>query len=271
MFSKEELIKKINEAEAIVIGAGAGLSAAAGFEYGGKTFLDNFQYMHEKYGYNDMYTAGFHPFDTLEEMWGYWAKMIYLNRYKDNGKALYKRLFSMVKDKNYFVITTNVDHEFQKAGFDKKRLFYMQGDYGLFQCSRACHDKTYDNEDLVKEMIKKTINYRIPSSLIPRCPKCNAPMTTNLRCDDLFVQDKGWYEAKKRYDCFLNENKHKKVLFLELGVGYSTPVWIKYPFIEMTFKNKKATYICIDKGYINIPSVIKKQSIAINEPIQNLI
>ena len=270
-YMKEKLIELLNNADAIVIGTGAGLSSAAGFEYGGETFLKNFQYMHDLYGYNDMYSAGFHSFTSLEEKWAYWAKMIYLNRYVDNGKELYKRLFQLVKDKNYFVITTNVDHQFQKAGFDKQRLFYMQGDYGLFQCSKACHNKTYDNEEIIKEMIAHTENHKIPSYLIPRCPVCGAPMTTNLRCDDLFVQDEGCYKAKRRYEAFIQENKNKKIVFLELGVGYSTPVWIKYPFMRMTLANPNATYICVDKGYIYIPDEIKNQAIAIQADIQDVI
>lgn len=212
-YMKEKLIELLNNVDAILIGAGAGLSSAAGFEYGGETFLKNFQYMHDLYGYNDMYSAGFHSFTSLEEKWAYWAKMIDLNRYVDYGKELYKRLFQLVKDKNYFVITTNVDHQFQKAGFDKQRLFYMQGDYGLFQCSKACHSKTYDNEEIIKEMIAHTESHKIPTSLIPRCPVCGAPMTTNLRCDDLFVQDEGWYKAKRRYEAFIQENKNKKLSF----------------------------------------------------------
>lgn len=267
----ENIKKLIDEADAILIGAGAGLSTAAGFEYGGDFFLEHFKYMHDMYGYTDMYSAGFHHFASLEEKWAYWSKMILLNRYSDDGKELYKRLLNLVKDKNYFVITTNVDHQFQKAGFDKKRLFYMQGDYGLFQCSHACHKKTYDNEEIVKEMVKQTHNHKIPSFLVPKCPVCGEPMTTNLRCDNLFVEDEGWHKAKKRYDQFVKENKDKKILLLELGVGFSTPVWIKYPFIEMTLDNPKATYVCIDNGIIYIPKEIESQSIAIKEAIQNVI
>lgn len=261
----DKIRRLLDEADAIVIGAGAGLSMAAGFEYGGKTFMDNFRYMYDEYGYQDMYSAGFHEFDTLEEKWAYWAKMIFLNRYNDDGKELYRRLYELVKDKNYFVITTNVDHQFQKVGFDKKRLFYMQGDYGLFQCGRACHDKTYDNKEIVLEMIKQTKNHRIPSYLVPRCPVCNAPMTTNLRCDQYFVQDKGWYDAKERYESFLKENKNKKVVFLELGVGFSTPVWIKYPFIKMSLENKKATYICVNATEAFVPPELKGRSIALSD------
>lgn len=271
MFTKEELVKLIAESDAVVIGAGSGLSAAAGFNYGGSVFMDNFKYMYDEYGYSDMYSAGFHDFDTLEEKWGYWAKMIYLNRYSDTGKNLYKRLYYLVKDSNYFVITTNVDHQFQKSGFDKKRLFYMQGDYGLFQCSKPCCNKTYDNKDSIIEMVNNIKNNRIPTSLIPRCPNCGRPMDTNLRCDDTFVEDSGFYEAQKRYIDFINENKNKKILFLELGVGYSTPVWIKYPFMRLTLKNPNAKYVSIDLSASIIPKEISKQSIMIIDDINNII
>lgn len=265
-----KLKELIDNAEAIVIGAGAGLSAAAGFEYGGKTFLENFKYMHDKYGYNDMYSAGFHHFDTLEEKWAYWAKMIYLNRYRNGALDLYKRLFKIVKDKNYFVITTNVDHQFQLAGFDKSRLFYMQGDYGLFQCSEPCHNQTYDNKYQVLEMIKNIKENKIPSSLIPRCPICGKPMETNLRCDDTFVEDEGWHLAKKRYENFIKENMNKKILYLELGVGYSTPVWIKYPFMQNTYRNIHARYVCVDKNYTYIPEEIKNRSLVYKCDINDL-
>lgn len=257
-------IKEIlDNADAIVVGAGAGLSTAAGFEYGGRTFMDNFKYMYDEYGYQDMYSAGFHDFETLEEKWAYWAKMIFLTRYNDDGKPLYRQLYELVKDKNYFVITTNVDHQFQKTGFDKNRLFYMQGDYGLFQCSNACHNKTYDNKEIVLQMIKETKKNRIPSYLVPLCPVCHSPMTTNLRCDQYFVEDEGWHKAKDRYDSFLQKYKDKQIVFLEIGVGFSTPVWIKYPFMKMTYANKKALYICVNDTKQYIPDEIKKQSLII--------
>lgn len=261
----------IDEYDNIVIGAGAGLSSASGFQYGGKTFMDNFYYMYQKYGYQDMYSAGFHDFSSLEEFWGFWAKYIYLNRYESGPKELYKRLFELVKNKNYFVITTNVDHQFQLSGFDKKRLFYMQGDYGLLQCSNKCHNKTYDNKDLIYKMLKETKDNKIPSYLVPKCPICGSPMTTNLRCDEYFVEDDGWFRAKERYVNYLNKYKDKKILFLELGVGYSTPVWIKYPFIKMTYNNKDAKYIVIDTGYQEIPKEIENQTIFINDDINKII
>lgn len=268
MSIKENLIKLINEADAIVIGAGAGLSTAAGFEYGGEFFKKHFPEMY-KLGYKEMYSAGFHHFDTLEEKWGYWSKHIFYSRYQ-GVKELYKDLLSIVKNKNYFVITTNVDHQFQLAGFDKNRLFYMQGDYGLFQCSVPCHKKTYDNEEMVFKMIKSINDNKIPSHLIPKCPICGKPMDTNLRCDDTFVEDTGWNQAKRRYEKFISDNKDKNIIYLELGVGYSTPVWIKYPFMKLTYMNPSAKYIVIDNGYINIPKEIEKQTTIINDDIKTI-
>lgn len=261
----------INEADAIIIGAGAGLSTAAGFEYGGDYFLENFQDINQKYGYTDMYQAGFHPFKTSEEKWGYWCRFIYLQRYKEGAKPLYKKLYEMVKDKNYFVITTNVDHQFQLSGFSKERLFYTQGDYGLFQCSKPCHKKTYDNKQQIIEMLHSLKDGLIPSSLIPRCPVCGEEMTTNLRSDDKFVEDEGWIKAAQRYESFLNANKDKKVLFLELGVGYNTPSIIKYPFMSMTYNFKDAFYVCINKGFNRVPKEIEEKSIVLDVDINLLV
>ncbi len=266
----KKLIELINHVDAILIGAGSGLSTSAGFEYGGDSFLKHFKYMNEKYGYTDMYSAGFHKFRSSEERWGYWSKFIYLNRYQ-GVKKLYKDLLELVKDKNYFVITTNVDHQFQLAGFDKKRLFYTQGDYRLFQCSKPCHKKTYDNEKIVMEMVKKQKDGLIPSSLIPKCPICGKEMTTNLRCDDSFVEDEGWKEASIRYLNFLKDINGKKVLFLEIGVGFNTPGIIKYPFWEMTYQNKNSQYVCINKGQIYVPKEIENRSFMLDEDIAKVI
>jgi len=267
----QRIAKIINSADAIIIGAGAGLSTSAGYTYAGKRFLKNFKYMHDKYGYNDMFSAGFHNFSTLEEYWGYWSKFIYLNRYSDDGLPLYKDLYQLLKDKNYFVLTTNVDHQFQKVGFSKDRLFYSQGDYGLFQCSLPCHNKTYDNEKEIKEMVNNQIDHQISSSLIPICPYCGKPMTMNLRSDNTFVEDESWYKAKDNYIRFIRENQDKKIAYLELGVGFNTPVIIKYPFWELTNKNSKATYISINLNENYAPKEIEKQSILINEDIKEVI
>lgn len=259
-----QLAEKISSADAVIIGAGAGLSTSAGLTYSGERFDKYFTDFKEKYGFTDMYYGGFYPYKTLEEYWAYWSRYIYINRYTDAPKTVYTDLLSIVTDKDYFVITTNVDHQFQKAGFDKKRLFYTQGDYGLFQCSKPCCNKTYDNESIVKEMIERQKDMKIPTELIPKCPVCGAPMTMNLRADDTFVQDEGWYAASGRYSDFLRRHKNLNVLYLELGVGNNTPVIIKYPFWKMTAENKNAFYACINFGEAVCPEQIKKQSVCLN-------
>ena len=218
-----------------------------------------------------MYKGGFYAYSSPEEHWAYWSRNILINRYQDAPKPVYEELYNLVKDKDYFVITTNVDHCFQKAGFDKRRLFYTQGDYGLFQCSVPCHDKTYDNEELIRRMVAEQKDMKIPSELLPRCPVCGKPMTMNLRCDDTFVQDGGWYEACDRYEKFIERHKDKRVVYLELGVGGNTPVIIKYPFWRLTNQNPKATYVCINFGEAMCPPQIEDRSICINEDIGKVI
>ena len=267
----ERLKNEIETADAILIGAGAGLSTAAGFTYSGERFEKYFSDFIEKYNVRDMYSGGFYPFESLEEHWAYWSRYIYINRYMDVDNGVYKRLFELVEDKDYFVLTTNVDHQFQKAGFDKHRLFYTQGDYGLFQCSEPCCQETYDNEECVKDMLEFQEDMRVPTELIPRCPKCGKPMTMNLRSDNTFVQDKGWYRAADRYAEFLRRHENLHILFLELGVGYNTPGIIKYPFWQMTAKNPKAVYACLNFGEAVCPKEIASQSICINSEIQKII
>ena len=271
-WDKVKLIRTaINNADAVVIGAGAGLSAAAGFSYTGKRFEDNFGDFIEKYGFRDMYSAGFYPFESLEEYWAYWSRYIFINRYQNPLGDVYDRLLELVKDKNYFVLTTNVDHCFQKAGFDKNRLFYTQGDYGLWQCSVPCHSKTYDNEDIVRKMVSEQKDMKIPTWLIPRCPVCGAPMTMNLRVDDTFVEDEGWHEAYKRYMEFIKKCQKKRTLYLELGVGGNTPAIIKYPFWQMTYQNPEAFYACVNYGEAYAPKEIMERSICIDGDIGNLL
>ena len=270
-FEINRLKNEIKTADAIVIGAGAGLSTAAGFTYNGERFEKYFSDFIEKYNFRDMYSGGFYPFASLEEHWAYWSRYIYINRYMNVDNGVYKRLFELVKDKDYFVLTTNVDHQFQKAGFDKHRLFYTQGDYGLFQCSEPCCQETYDNEECVKDMLEFQENMRIPTELIPRCPKCGKLMTMNLRSDNTFVQDDGWYRAAERYEEFLRRHENLHILFLELGVGYNTPAIIKYPFWQMTVKNPKAVYACLNFGEAFCPEQIKSQAICINTDIKALI
>ena len=254
-----------------MIGAGAGFSTAAGLTYTGDRFYKYFSDFNRKYGITDIYSGGFYPYQTLEEYWAWWSRHIYYNRYDLKAGKPYTDLLELVKAKDYFVLTTNVDHQFQLAGFDKKRLFYTQGDYGLWQCSKACHDKTYDNEDAVRKMLAQQQDMKIPSELIPKCPVCGAPMTMNLRSDDLFVQDDGWYRAADRYEDFVRRHKNLKILFIELGVGANTPAIIKYPFWQMTARNPKTVYACINQGEAFCPKQIEHQSICIDADIAKVL
>lgn len=263
----DKLKNEIKTADAVLIGAGAGLSTSAGLTYGGKRFMKYFSDFHKKYGINDIYSGGFYPYETLEEYWAWWSRHIYYNRYDTDAGKVYLDILKLVEDKDYFVLTTNVDHQFQLACFDKKRLFYTQGDYGLWQCAKPCHQKTYDNEEAVRKMLVQQKNMRIPTELIPHCPKCGRPMTMNLRCDDTFVQDKGWYAAANRYKEFLGRYRNSHILFLELGVGMNTPVIIKYPFWQMTSENPNAVYCSINLSESICPTEIKAQSICISDDI----
>lgn len=261
----------LDEADALVIGAGAGFSTSAGFTYDGERFRKYFADFEAKYGFHDMYSGGFYPYATPEEHWAYWSRYILINRYTDAPKPVYEELFRLVRDKDCFVITTNVDHCFQKASFDKKRLFYTQGDYGLFQCSEPCCQETWDNEAVIRQMVAGQKNMKIPSELIPRCPHCGKPLTMNLRSDDRFVEDEGWHAAAGRYANFLRTREGQKILFLELGVGYNTPVIIKYPFWQMTAKNPRATYACINRGEVFCPAEIADRAVCIDGDIGDIL
>lgn len=266
-----DIARALDTADAVLIGAGSGLSTSAGFTYTGERFEQYFGDFIQQYGFPDMYSGGFYPFDTLEEHWAYWSRYIYINRYLDPPKPVYKNLLNLVQNKDYFVLTTNVDHCFQKAGFDKQRLFYTQGDYGLWQCSKPCHQKTYDNESMVKKMFAEQKDRKIPRELVPRCPICGAPMSMNLRADNTFVEDEGWHAAAGRYEEFLHCHEGKHILFLELGVGGNTPVIIKYPFWRMTYQNSKATYACINLSEACCPKEIQTQAICIDGDIGEIL
>lgn len=280
-----EAVKKIiSDADGVIIGAGAGLSTSAGFVYSGERFEHYFSDFAKAYHFSDMYSGGFYPYKTLEEYWAYWSRYIYINRYMNAPKPVYEMLHKLVGDKDYFVLTTNVDHCFQKAGFDKKRLFYTQGDYGLFQCSKPCCQKTYDNEESIRKMVLSqgyqiaedgtltlpdgvSPKMTVPSKLVLHCPNCGRPMSMNLRADGTFVQDEGWDQAAERYSEFLRRHERLKMVFLELGTGFNTPGIIKYPFWQMTAQNPNATYVSINLGEAFAPDEIQKRSICINEDI----
>ena len=259
--------EKLDAADAVVLGAGSGLSTAAGLTYTGERFHKNFAEFIDKYGMTDMYSAGFYPFSTQEEKWAYWSGHIYYNRYDLKPSPLYMKLLDCVSDKNYFVLTTNVDHQFQLAGFPQERIFATQGDYGLFQCAKACHKKLYDNEAQVRTMMAHEKDCKIPSDLVPKCPVCGGDMEVHLRCDGYFVEDEAWHRAAKNYEDFINKNKMKKLLFIELGVGMNTPGIIKYPFWQMTAKYPNAFYVCLNKGQAWIPDGLKDKSVCIDGDI----
>ena len=263
----KQLGKELEMADAVLVGAGAGLSASAGLSYSGERFTRYFRDFHKKYGIADMYEGGFYPFATQEEYWAWWSRQILINRYDVPTGKLYLDLLELLRGRNYFVLTTNVDHQFQLAGFDKERLFYTQGDYGLWQCSQPCQAVTYDNEWAVRRMLIEQQNMRIPSTLIPYCPNCGRPLTMNLRCDDRFVEDAGWQQAHRRYEDFLWQHRNCRTVFLELGVGGNTPVIIKYPFWRLTKANPQANYICINIQESFSPREIAKQSLCITGDI----
>ena len=282
------LRQELDTADAVVIGAGSGLSTSAGFTYTGQRFQKYFGDFIAKYHFADMYSGGFYPFDSLEEHWAYWSRYIYINRYMDPPKPVYQDLFQLVQGKDYFVLTTNVDHCFQKAGFDKQRLFYTQGDYGLWQCSRPCHQKTYDNGEIIRQMVEAqgfvigpesalelpegaVPRMTVPAGLVPHCPVCGAPMSMNLRADDTFVEDNGWHAAARRYEDFIRRHEGENILFLELGVGGNTPVIIKYPFWRMTWQNPRAAYACINLTEAYCPKEIAKRAICIEGDIGSIL
>ena len=263
----EQVRRALHEADAVVIGAGSGLSTSAGLTYSGPRFQEHFGDFIQKYKIQDMYSGGFYPFETLEEHWAWWSRHILINRYEKAPKPVYEELLKLVHDQDYFVLTTNVDHQFQLAGFDKGRLFYTQGDYGLWQCSEPCCQKTWDNEETVRRMVAEQRDMRVPTELVPHCPVCGRPMTMNLRCDNTFVQDEGWYAAYSRYEDFLRRHKGAKVVYLELGVGGNTPVIIKYPFWKMTYQNANAFYICINLSEACCPKEIQRRAVCINKDV----
>ena len=281
MEDKIRILKEmIREADGVLIGAGAGLSTAAGFVYSGARFERYFGDFGRKYGFSDMYSGGFYPYGTREEFWAYWSRYIWVNRYMDAPGSAYRDLLSAVKDKDIFVLTTNVDHCFQKAGFDKRRLFYTQGDYGLFQCTKPCCRKTWDNRDAVLAMVRaqgfeigpggelilpegRKAATAVPAELLPKCPVCGRPLTMNLRSDEKFVEDEGWRKAAEAYESWCAAHRGKRLVCLEIGVGYNTPGIIKYNFWRQVYGNPEATYVCLNMEEEPVPEEIRARSVVI--------
>lgn len=272
IFQKEpyvEQIKKaaeiLNEADYILIGAGAGLSAAAGLTYSGKRFTDNFPEFIEKYGMTDMYSGGFYPFPGEEARWGYWSKHVYVNRIEPEALPLYKQLYELVKVKKYFVLTTNADHQFYKSGFGEDKIFATQGDYGLIQCQRGCHNKTYDDIAMMNQMNQARKDCLVPSYMVPRCPVCGGPMTMNLRCDQYFVEDEQWHNAERCFVDFLEECCDEKVALLELGIGFNTPMIIRFPFEKLVREKQNMKLIRLNLDEAIVPESFGDRAIGINE------
>ena len=260
----------INNADYILIGTGAGLSTAAGLEYSGESFQRDYKEFIEKYHFEDLYTASFYPFSSQEEKWAFWARLIKLNRFGEPLK-LYQELLELVKDKKYFVITTNVDGQFETAGFDKEKIFAVQGDYRFLQCENACHNKLYDNKEMVEEWLKHTENLKIPKQLVPKCPVCGGNMEMNLRKDANFVQDENWYKQAQKYDEFLDRIEDKNVVLLEMGVGFNTPGIIRFPFEQMTYQHLKTTFIRMNKDYPRVRQEIQSKAISFDEDINKIL
>lgn len=256
--------KAIREAEYILIGAGAGLSAAAGLTYGGKRFTDNFPEFIQKYGMTDMYSAGFYPFPSEEARWGYWSKHVFVNRIEPEALELYRILYELVKDKPYFVLTTNADHQFYKAGFGEEHIFATQGDYGYIQCMRGCHKKVYDDEKMMLQMNQARKDCLVPSYMVPKCPVCGGPMNMNLRCDHYFVEDDAWHQAEENFGSFLEECENKKTVLLELGIGFNTPTIVRFPFEHLAAKKKNMTLIRLNRDEAIVPESLGERAIGIN-------
>ena len=266
-------IKKwLDDADAIIIGAGAGLSNAAGIHYSGEKFEHDFKDYIKKYDFKDLYTSSFYPFNTEEEKWAYWAKHIYYSYYERKNTKLYQALFNLVKNKDYFIITTNVDGQFLNNGFLKDKIFEVQGSYSKLQCSKPCHNKLYYNEEIVHEMLDNIdADLKIPSALVPKCPVCGENMSVNLRCDDTFVEDDNWNNMQKNYDDFLRNFANKKILLLEFGIGFNTPGIIRFPFEKMTYMHDNFHLIRFNDKYPEVPNEIKDRSISVSDSISEVI
>lgn len=267
----ERLAEALDAADAVLVGAGAGLSCAAGLTYGGKRFLRHFADFHAAYGIRDMYAGGFYPYPTREEFWAWWSRHILVNRYDAPVGEPYRDLVHLLEGRDYFALTTNVDHQFQRAGIDCARLFYTQGDYGLWQCSKPCRPLTYGNEEAVRRMAAEQRNMRVPRELLPRCPVCGAPMAMNLRIDATFVEDEGWHAAQARYEAFVRPHGDARIVLLELGVGANTPGIVKYPFWQMALRNPHAVYACVNRGEAYAPRELGERALCIDGDLADVL
>ncbi len=264
--------EKLDQADAIVIGAGAGLSAAAGLDYSGPEFKKEFADYIDKYKFPDLYSSSFYDFPTEEERWARWARHIDYARFRPDAFPLYRELLELVKDRNYFVITTNVDVQFRKAGFDPEKIFEVQGDYGLMQCAVGCHPKVYSDKETVENILHHSHDLTVDSAYVPVCPVCGGNMDVHVRKNQFFVQDENWDKAAERYEKFMAHYADKgSVVLLELGIGFNTPAIIRYPFEQITYRNPKATLIRLNSDYPHGPKETAARTISFTENMEKVI
>lgn len=268
----ELLIELVDEAEAIVIGIGAGMSAAAGFTYVGKRFTDAFPDFISKYRFFDMLQASLFEYEDLQEYWAFQSRFSLLNFFDQPVGQAYLNLRKIIKGKNYHIITTNADNAFYAAEYDMDKVFRIQGEYGLWQCVNHCHQQTYQNEALIREMVEKQSHMKVPKELVPYCPKCGAPLEVNKRTIEKgMVEDSHFHEQKHRYEQFINDNNGKKVLYLEIGVGHTTPQLIKQPFQQMTEDNEQALFVTMNQKDYFIPRNIRSRTIRLDKDIAEIL
>lgn len=271
MDALERVSAALAKTPAVLIGGGAGLSAAAGIDYSGDAFRRAFADYIARYGFSDLYSSGFYPFPTEAERWAYWARHVDYAAVKPPAMPLYVRLLELVRGKEYFVITTNVDAQFEKAGFAPERLFAVQGDYREMQCANACHRKVYSNLDAVQRILETTQDLTIPAGSVPRCPVCGGRMEMHLRIDEHFIEDEKWHRAARRYEEFLAGHAKGETVLLELGVGFNTPTIIRYPFEELAFFNRGALLVRLNRENIPLRLPIQSRTVTITEPMQAVV
>lgn len=262
----QHLSELIYNTDAIVIGGGSGLSSAAGYNHyhWSSVFLKQMGVFQEHYGFTSPFAGFYHCFSSLEEQWAYYAAYTRAIQTADIGKP-YLDLKNIIGNKPHFIITTNIDGQFERV-FSTKHICDFQGNFRYFQCSQPCHDTIYNNETSIEKIFFNINKFRVPSELVPRCPKCGRQMVPWVR-DDAFLEGESWKLSLKNYYDFLEkwllQNNSSKVLLLELGVGDMTPSIIKLPFWEITEKNANVTYVCINKNKSSMPMHIKDKSLHI--------